>query len=338
MKFGLGLYANILNRDNLLFAKQAGATHIVAHTPFSDSRRPGDFDAVWTYEELVGLRKMINAEGLELEAIENFLPVFWSDILLDGPRKQRQMENLKTLIRTVGKVGIPIFGYNFSLAGVWGRVTGPWARGGADTVAYLDPEQPPIPLGMVWNTVVDPDAPQGALPPVSQAELWERYAYFLREIIPVAEEAGVVMALHPDDPPLPELRGTARLVYHPDLYQKVFDLVPSPANQAEFCLGTLMEMTGGDLYESVDRYSRQDKVAYIHFRNVRGKVPNYVEVFIDEGDTDMIRVLKILHQNNYQGVLIPDHTPSMQCAAPWHAGMAYALGFMRAAVRMIEQG
>jgi mannonate dehydratase len=338
MKLGLGLYTHILNRDNLLFAKQAGATHIVAHTPFSDSRKPGDYNAIWTYEELIGLRKMINDEGLELEAIENFLPVFWSDILLDGPRKQEQMENIKILIRNVGKAGIPIFGYNFSLAGVWGRVNGLWARGEAETVAFLNPEQPPIPLGTVWNTVVDPSAPAGVLAPVSQKELWERFAYFLSQIIPVAEEAGVVMAMHPDDPPLPELRGTARLVYQPHMYQKVFDLVPSRMNQAEFCLGTLQEMTECDLYETVENYAAQNKVAYVHFRNVRGKVPNYYEVFIDEGDTDMIRVLRILQKNNYQGVLIPDHTPSMKCAAPWHAGMAYALGFMRAAMKMIEQG
>jgi mannonate dehydratase len=338
MNLGLGLYTHILNRDNLLFAKQAGVTHIVAHTPFSDTRVPGDYSAIWTYEELAGLRKMVNAEGLELEAIENFLPVFWSDILLDGPRKHEQMENIKTLIRNVGKAGIPIFGYNFSLAGVWGRDSGPWARGGAETVAFLDPEQPPIPLGMVWNTVVDPSAPAGVLPPVSSKEIWQRFEYFLSQIIPVAEEAGVVMALHPDDPPMSELRGAARLVYQPHHYQKVFDLVPSVKNQAEFCLGTLMEMREGDLYETVENYAGQNKVAYVHFRNVRGKVPRYYEVFIDEGDTDMIRVLRILHKVNYSGVLIPDHTPSMQCAAPWHAGMAYALGYMRAAMRMIERG
>lgn len=337
MKLGLGLYTSILNRDNLLFAKQAGATHIVAHTPYDDTRKAGDFDAVWTYEELRDLRKMINAEGLELEAIENFLPVFWSDVLLDGPRKQRQMENLKRLIGDVGRAGIPVFGYNFSLAGVWGRVEGPWARGEAQTVAFLDPPQPPIPLGTVWNTVVDAHAPAGDLPPVSQAELWERFTYFLSEIIPAAEEAGVVMALHPDDPPMPTLRGTARLVYQPELYQKVFDLVPSRNNQAEFCLGTLMEMPQGDLYETVERYSAQGKVAYVHFRNVRGKAPNYYEVFLDEGDADMVRVLRILHKNNYQGVLIPDHTPSLNCAAPWHAGMAYALGYMRAARRLVQE-
>jgi mannonate dehydratase len=336
MKLGLGLYSQILTRDNLLFAKQIGVSHITMHTPFAESRKAGDFNAVWTYDELVSLRKMINAEGLELEAIENFLPVFWSDILLDGPLKHQQMENIKTLIRNMGKAGIPIMGYYFSLAGVWGRDTGPWARGEAETVAYLEPEQTPIPLGTVWNTVVDAGAPAGVLAPVSSKEIWERFEYFLSNIMPVAEEAGVVMALHPDDPPMPELRGTARLVYQPHLYQKVFDLVPSPNNKAEFCLGTLMEMTEGNMYETVERYAAQDKIGYIHFRNVRGKVPRYTEVFIDEGDTDMIQVLRILHKHNFQGVLIPDHTPAMKCAAPWHAGMAYAVGFMRAAMRIIE--
>ena len=73
----------------------------------------------------------------------------------------------------------------------------------------------------------------------------------------------------------------------------------------------------------------------MHFRNVKGKVPNYYEVFVDEGDIDMIEILRILHRNQYKGVLIPDHTPQMTCDAPWHAGMAYALGYMRAALAMI---
>jgi mannonate dehydratase len=85
----------------------------------------------------------------------------------------------------------------------------------------------------------------------------------------------------------------------------------------------------------VDHYSAQNAIAYVHFRNVRGKVPHYHEVFIDEGDVDMIRVLRILKKNGYDGVLIPDHTPEMACAAPWHAGMAFALGYMRAALALI---
>jgi mannonate dehydratase len=95
-------------------------------------------------------------------------------------------------------------------------------------------------------------------------------------------------------------------------------------------------MTEGNIYDAVDTYSRQHKLAYVHLRNVRDKVPFYKETFIDDGEVDVLRVIRILKKNNFQGVLIPDHAPQMSCAAPWHAGMAYALGFMRAALKTIE--
>jgi mannonate dehydratase len=165
--------------------------------------------------------------------------------------------------------------------------------------------------------------------------LWRRLENFLNEVLPVAEEAGVKLAAHPDDPPMPTVRGQPRLVYQPRFYQKLIDLNPSPANRLEFCIGSLAEMTEGDLYETVDTYSRQQRLGYVHFRNVRGKVPTYKETFIDDGDIDMLRVLEILKRNSFDGVLIPDHTPAMACAAPWHAGMAYAMGYMKAAMKSL---
>jgi mannonate dehydratase len=156
-------------------------------------------------------------------------------------------------------------------------------------------------------------------------------------MVPVAEEAGVRLAAHPDDPPMPTIRGTARLVYQPHYYQKLLDIKPSRHNALEFCIGSLAEMTEGDIYEVIDQYSKQDAIAYVHFRNVQGKVPHYHEVFVDEGDVDMIKALRILRDNGYEGVMIPDHTPQMTCDAPWHAGMAYALGYMRAVINMLEQ-
>ena len=90
------------------------------------------------------------------------------------------------------------------------------------------------------------------------------------------------------------------------------------------------------MYEATDNYSRQKKLAYVHFRNITGKVPHYRETFVDDGDVDMLRVLRILQRNEFDGVIIPDHTPQMTCDAPWHAGMAYALGYMKAALRVVE--
>ena len=343
IKLGLGLYPRLLTPENYRFANQTGATHIVAHLPgYSKTvQRPVPAEQVWTYEELRDLRAAIKAEGLELDAIENFEPEHWYDVLLDGPRKEDQMASLKTIIRNMGRAGIPVMGYNFSFAGVWGRASGPWARGGARSVGYVEelaPPQDPIPNGMVWNTVYDPHAPEGNIGRVSQEQLWSRFEYFLKELVPVAEEAGVRLALHPDDPPLPELRQTARLAYKPELYQKVFDLVPSPANAAEFCQGTISEMVGEmDVYQAIEMYAARQKIAYVHFRNVKGKVPNYYEMFVDDGDVDMVQAIRLYHRHGFDGVMIPDHTPGLECAAPWHAGMAYALGWMRAVVSMVER-
>jgi mannonate dehydratase len=352
VKLGLGLYHHMLTPENFRFARQAGATHIVAHlvdyfsdTPSIPSVREdgwglaGTHEDRWSSESLQALVAAVNAEGLELAAIENFDPAHWYDVLLDGPRKHEQIETLKTIVRRVGQAGIPVMGYNFSIAGVWGHVRGHFARGGAETVAFLGPDGPPetpIPNGMVWNMVYDPDARAGTVGTVTPDQLWERVSYFLYELLPVAEAANVRLAAHPDDPPMATLRGTARLVYQPRYYQKLLDLQPSYYNALEFCAGSLAEMTEGDIYDVVDHYSAQGSLAYVHLRNVRGKVPQYYEVFLDEGDVDMIRVLRILRKNGYDGVVIPDHTPEMTCAAPWHAGMAHALGFMRAALRLIE--
>jgi mannonate dehydratase len=285
------------------------------------------------------LRAAINVEGLELAAIENFDPAHWYDVLLDGPRKRQQLENLKTTIRNVGKAGIPCIGYYFSLAGVWGWTKGPFARGEAESVGFSKediPEETPIPHGQIWNMVYDPDAPEGDIGTVEEEEMWQRLTDFLEAVIPVAEEADVRLAAHPDDPPMPALRGAARLIYHPDRYQRLLDIVPSYYNALEFCQGTIAEMDGSDVYAAIDKYSGQGSIAYVHFRNVRGQVPDYREVFLDEGNVDMIRALRVYKKNGYDGVMIPDHTPQMSCAAPWHAGMAYSLGYMRAAITAIE--
>ena len=356
MQIGLGLYRPMLTEENFRFARQCGATHIVAHWVdyFRQSEtiygsldeegewgEAGDPVRLWDADELRALRERVEAAGLTLAAIENFDPAHWHDILLDGPKKREQIEDIKRMIESVGRAGIPAIGYNFSIAGVWGHVAGPWARGGAESVAFRGPDGPeerPIRRGHVWNMRYDPAAPGEPLPPVSAEDMWFRLEEFLAEVLPVAEAAGVQLALHPDDPPMPTLRGHARLVYKPELYQRVLDLAPSPSNRLEFCLGSIAEMDGEiDIYEATDRYSRAGAIAYVHFRNVRGKVPRYEEVFLDEGDIDMIRILRILKKNGYGGVLVPDHTPSMSCAAPWHAGMAWALGYLRAALSLVEQ-
>lgn len=355
MKLGFGLYRHMLNREHYRFARQCGATHLVIHMvdyfnqgakasdqPVSGGRGggwglAGDPNHLWTLDELAAIQKEAAKEGLELYAIENFDPAHWHDVLLAGPRRDEQLENLRALIQTMGELGIACMGYNFSLAGVYGRVEGQWARGKAGGVGMqgvVDSE--PMLDGMVWNMTFDEDAKGTAeRTRISSEALWERLAYFLNALLPIAEKAGVMLAAHPDDPPVERIRDTPRLVIRPELYQKLIDLNPSPANGLEFCLGTLAEMPESkmDIYEATRRYAEQKRIGYIHFRNVRGKVPYYEEVFIDEGDIDMPRIIEILKAEDFEGVLVPDHAPQMACGAPWYAGMAHAMGYMLALLK-----
>lgn len=347
MKIGLGLYKSLLNDQNFRFARQAGASHIVAqlvdYVKGGDQpdlgrdylsgwgRTKGDSN-IWSAESLIALRKQIESHGLTLEAIENFDPAHWYDILLDGPRKDEQIEFMKTVIRNLGKAGIPIMGYYFSLAGVWGWTVKKYGRGIPETVGYDEQNiqpQVPIPKGMVWNMAYEEVDEVGFVPPVSYEEMWDRLTYFLEALLPIAEESGVRLVAHPDDPPVPILRQTARLFHHTDGYSRLTELFTSPANGLECCLGTLQEMQDVDVYAFVEEQARKGNIGYIHFRNVKGKVPNYREVFVDEGDLDMVRIIKILKTAGYDGVLIPDHTPTMSAPGGWHAGMAYAMGYMR---------
>jgi mannonate dehydratase len=351
LKLGCGFHRSQISRDNFRFARQAGCTHAVVHLVdrfqgcelrtadkccFGLTRAQG---RVWDEEEIRGVKNLAQEEGLQLEALENIDPSFWCDILLDGPKKQQQLENLKQLLRDMGRVGIPILGYNFSLAGVWGRVLGPYARGQAVAPAFLESyrsQETPVPKGELGNIVYDLDATEGPLDPPDCEQLWSRLEDFLRALVPVAEECGVRLAAHPEDPPVPQLRNTPRLLVQPQAFQRLLNMVPSRSNALEFCVGSVQEMIDADIYDTLETYSRQNAVAYVHLRNVRGKVPHYYEVFIDEGDVDIFRLLRILQRTGFDGVVIPDHTPQMTCAAPWHAGMAHALGYMKAALQVLS--
>ena len=319
IKLGLGLYRHMLTDDYFAFAKQCGCTHLIIHladyyskqivTATNDSTNYGlakGGEDIWSAEHMTDLQKMAGRYGLCIYGIENFSPADWYDILLDGPGRQEQMEVLKQIIRNAGKAGRRSFGYNFSLAGVWGHQKHPHARGGAMSTCFDSSEikyDAPIPKGQIWNmTYAEGDS--AYLEPVSSLQLWDRLKRFLEKILPVA----------------------------------VIDISPSKSNKLELCLGSIQEMTHGSVYDAIEQYGGQGRISYVHFRNVKGKVPKYDEVFVDEGDIDMLRALALLEAHNFDGVIIPDHTPEILCSAPWHAGMAFALGYMRSALQMASKG
>ncbi|MDR1189412.1 MAG: mannonate dehydratase [Bifidobacteriaceae bacterium] len=322
------------------FASDRGAQ--VASHGFSGVEHSREGDPRFSYKHFMGVKALAAGEGLDLVAVENFTGADWSDVLLDGPDRDRQVDRLRRIVRDMGRAGIEMLGYNFSLAGVWGRELRPEARGRAMTAVFDRPDESPIPRGMVWNQVVDRalyerSTPDGAIDAVTQDQLWNRLGRFLDDLLPVAEEAGVVMALHPDDPPTATLRGTPRLVYRAELYDRVLAASPIANNALEFCVGSLAEMPDQDIYSVVAHFAATGRIAYVHLRNVSGRVPTYRETFVDDGDVDLQRVLRILADSGFQGVVVPDHAPYPTCEAPWHAGMAYAVGWIRASLRAIGE-
>ena len=370
MKLGFGLYYYMLDdariEDSLKFARQCGASHVVVHlTDYfhnvpeledepvnpSENQPVGKSDGwglagsnphVWELDYLQNLKDKIERHNLQWYAVENFDPADWYAVLLGLPERSEQVARLKRILNNLGRVGVKCFGYNFSLAGVAMRQNGPYARGGADSVGMDGvPPDMPIPAGMIWNMIYDlplylkarsggPFQPQCA-----QEELWERLNWFLKEMIPEAEKSGIMLCAHPDDPPLKTVRRQPRLVWKPELYQKLVDLQQSSSNGLELCLGTLQEMQSDeafDVYYWLEHYLEQNRIGYIHLRNVRGKIPHYKEVFIDEGDLDVKRIISILRKYDFNGIIIPDHAPQMSCASPWHSGMAFAMGYLKSLI------
>lgn len=364
LRLGFGLYYHMLGEleRHLDFAVQCGATDVVVHLVdyFHQGEGRGDDSStdqpiggaggwgisgsnpeVWELEYLHRLKERIAAHGLNWYAVENFDPSDWYAVLLGLPEREQQIVKLRQIIRNLGRIGVSCMGYNFSIAGVSSRSTGPYARGGAQSVGMDGiPQMPEIPQGMVWNMIYDQELYARALREgltqerCSEEELWRRLSWFLRELLPTAEESNVMLCAHPDDPPLERVRSQARLVIRPELYEDLIAVDTSWENGLELCLGTLQEMhtdvAGSEVYDFLESYIEQRRVGYIHLRNVRGKVPYYKEVFIDEGDLDVRRVMNILERCQFSGVIIPDHVPQMSCPAPWYAGMAFAMGYLKA--------
>ena len=165
--------------------------------------------------------------------------------------------------------------------------------------------------------------------------MWENIAWFLERILPVAEECGVRMALHPDDPPIPEpMGGAARIVSTLEQYERIFAMAPSDSNAMLFCQGCVTEM-GVDVLASIRRIGALGKIAYVHFRNVRGSRRYFEEVFVDEGDVDMFRAMQTYREAGFEGPFMMDHTPSIPGDRGGRSGHALATGFMRAMIQAV---
>ena len=233
--------------------------------------------------------------------MENVPINFYDHIMLGGPKRDEQIDNMITTIRNMAQAGIPVFGYHWMPSSVW-RTTPKPVRGGAIATAFNYDEVKDLPFTHERE--------------YTEEELWANLEYWLKIIIPVAEEAGIRLGIHPDDPPVKQIGGIPRLFSSYENYRRYLDIYESPNNAIEFCQGTISEMTDSsddNIYGFIDEMVRRDKVLYVHFRNVSAPDPNdFREEFINTGHVDMYRAMKTYYDAGYEGLFLDDHVPRTQ--------------------------
>ena len=176
---------------------------------------------------------------------------------------------------------------------------------------------------------------------MEEGALWDGLEYFLNAVIPVADEAGVKLAMHPDDPPLSPIRGIGRIMTSPENFQRLLDLAPSPNNGITFCQGCFTEM-GVDIPTTIHHFAAQGRVHFVHFRNLTGTAENFTESFHDEGKQDMYVARKAYQDAGFDGPMRPDHAPTMEGednSRPGYAiqGRLLAVGYMKGLIEAIEK-
>jgi mannonate dehydratase len=165
----------------------------------------------------------------------------------------------------------------------------------------------------------------------SPEELWDNYTYFIKQVAPLAEELNIRIGIHPDDPPVPELAGVPRCIFgNFDGYMRALEIANSPNIGVCLCAGTWMEggtHMGKDVFEAARAFAKMDKLWKIHFRNVSAPIPHFVEAFVDNGYTDMRKLMRTLRDVDFRGVVIADHVPTMVGGA--RTGWAYSIGYIK---------
>jgi mannonate dehydratase len=329
-----------LTDEYIRYAQQLGLSSIHLNTPALPGTRR------WEASDLRALRIRAEGAGLRLEAIENVPNSFYMDAMLGRPGRDAEIEDFQATIRNFGEAGIGLFGFHFFPVHVWRTSEGPNGRGGAivtgfDAAIATDPDRRDDVLVARREKAQDDPFVRGAHFEVDRElddeAMWANFEYFIRAVIPVAEEAGVRLCLHPDDPPVPTLGGVARLFRSVAGLRRAREIASSRAFAFDLCLGTVSEMGGAAaVLEAIDTFGPSGDIAYLHMRDVKGSVPTFQECFLGEGNYDPAEVIRRLHGMGFDGFLIDDHVPRMLDDTPYcHRGRAHAVGYLQGLVQAI---
>ena len=298
--------------------KQLGVDHAVGILPRDFQGGAPSADLPWDYVPLAMYRDQVEAEGFSLSVIEDTPPM--DNVRLGRAGREEEIEQFCTLVRNLGKLGVPTLCYNWMAVLPWLRTSLRLpGRGGALVTGYdhqLLQDAPPTPAGTV-----------------GEEALWESLRFFLQRVLPVAEEAGVRLAMHPDDPPLSPIRGIARIMRNPEAFQRLIELVPSDFNGITLCQGNFTLMTD-DLPSVIRQFGEQGKIFFVHFRDVQGEPARFTETFLDEGKTDLLACLRAYRDVGFEGVLRSDHVPTLEgdsAPVPGYSAQArlFAVGYIK---------
>jgi len=331
----VGVRTRNLSDRRLQYLRQLGATDVfVDHADTEEE--PDEFndreaaetiavgpDSIPSAAELDAARERLEDAGLRLTGIQSLPYSLYGDIMFDREGSDEALESITTLVRNLGEADIPILGYQWNPRGVVPMRTDPVElRGGATGTAF---------------DLSEIDDPDGLAPGVdreyTEAEFWDNYERFLERVLPVAEEAGVDLALHPVDPPVLEsLGGIPRLFRNVENFEKAMDLVPSDNHGLKLCLGCFSQM-GEDVPAVIRRFGERDDIVFVHFRDVVGSVPRFHETFVDEGNFETAAAVRALADVGFDGVLIPDHVPEVVDDTDWrHRARGFTVGYLRGVV------
>lgn len=257
--------------------------------------------------------------GFDVACIEDTAPIDRARLGLSG--RDEQIAHVIEQIEAMGRLGIPVLCYNWMAVSSWSRtsVEGE-GRGGALVTGFSVADAARLPA------LAEPGE-------ITAEQLWAGLTYFLEAVVPVAERAGVRLAMHPDDPPIPEVRNVPRIMSSPDAFRRLLGIVDSPSNSVTLCQGNFTLMTE-DLPGLIRELGARERIAFVHFRDVRGTADDFVEVFHDEGPTDMLACMRAYAEVGFEGPLRPDHVPTMEGEGnerPAYGllGRLYALGYVR---------
>ncbi|MEO6289472.1 MAG: mannonate dehydratase [Ginsengibacter sp.] len=316
LSIGVGLDADV---NEMRQAKQMGADYVLMGGPAIP----------WTEESLRSIMDRFKAEGL---TVINMMIGGHPNTIYGREGRDEEIRKIQDSLRAAGAVGLPVVEYNFYAHRLMEGYYEVKARGGAGNTGF-DYER-------AKNLPTDPKLGT----PQTAEMLWDNLTYFLKAVIPVAEKAGVRMALHPNDPPIPVSHGNAQIIATFEDWKRLIDIVESPSNGMTFDCGVTREM-GEDPLEVLHYLGSRDRINHVHYRNVTVDQPyvKYQEVFFDEGVVNMFAVMRELIKIKYNHGLYPEHpraldydkehpggTKNQYPGGGGYAGQAYNLAFAKA--------